>query len=116
MVVAGTHGKTTTTALTAHALRKLETDPGYLVGGVPLDLPSGNETGASNPPLSSRGTNTTPPSSTNEQIHSLPPRILVLNNLEFDHGDIFRDLEDVSRSFTHLCESFLRTDTSFATG
>ena len=30
------------------------------------------------------------------------PRILILNNLEFDHGDIFRDLQDISRSFSHL--------------
>ena len=45
VVVAGTHGKTTTTALTAYSLKQLQSDPGYLVGGVPLDLPSGNEIG-----------------------------------------------------------------------
>ena len=103
VVVAGTHGKTTTTALTAHALRKLETDPGYLVGGVPLDLPSGNETGSLESPFVIEGDEYDSAffDKRSKFIH-YRPRILVLNNLEFDHGDIFRDLEDVSRSFTHL--------------
>ena len=45
LVVAGTHGKTTTTSLTAYALEQVGSSPGYLVGGVPLDLASGNELG-----------------------------------------------------------------------
>ena len=43
--------KTTTTALTAYSLKQLQSDPGYLVGGVPLDLPSGNEIGELQSPL-----------------------------------------------------------------
>ena len=45
IVVAGTHGKTTTTALTAFSLQACGINPGYLIGGVPLDLSSGNELG-----------------------------------------------------------------------
>ena len=45
IVVAGTHGKTTTTALTAFSLQACGVNPGYLIGGVPLDMPSGNELG-----------------------------------------------------------------------
>ena len=45
VVIAGTHGKTTTTALTSFALDQAGKAPGYLIGGVPLDLPSGNELG-----------------------------------------------------------------------
>ena len=51
LVVAGTHGKTTTTSLSAFALNQLGLSPGYLIGGVPLDLPSGNELGEMNSPL-----------------------------------------------------------------
>ena len=51
VVVAGTHGKTTTTSLTAFALSEAGVNPGYLVGGVPLDLPSGNELGDPDAPF-----------------------------------------------------------------
>ena len=51
VVVAGTHGKTTTTSLAAFALTEAGANPGYLVGGVPLDLPSGNELGVSDAPF-----------------------------------------------------------------
>ena len=51
LVVAGTHGKTTTTSLSAFALEQIGLSPGYLVGGVPLDLPSGNELGALESPF-----------------------------------------------------------------
>ena len=51
IVVAGTHGKTTTTSLTAFALEQIGLSPGYLVGGVPLDLPSGNELGTEGAPF-----------------------------------------------------------------
>ena len=51
IVVAGTHGKTTTTALTSFALSQAGQEPGYLIGGVPLDLPSGNELGSPDSPF-----------------------------------------------------------------
>ena len=60
VVVAGTHGKTTTTALTSFALTQVGMDPSYLIGGVPLDLPSGNELGAETPLLLSKGMSMTP--------------------------------------------------------
>ena len=103
VVVAGTHGKTTTTALTAYSLKQLQSDPGYLVGGVPLDLPSGNEIGELQSPFVIEGDEYDSAffDKRSKFIH-YRPRVLVLNNLEFDHGDIFRDLEDISRSFTHL--------------
>lgn len=103
VVVAGTHGKTTTTALTAYALKQMQSDPGYLVGGVPLDLPSGNEIGELQSPFVIEGDEYDSAffDKRSKFIH-YRPRVLVLNNLEFDHGDIFRDLEDISRSFTHL--------------
>ena len=103
VVIAGTHGKTTTTALTSFALTQAGSDPGYLIGGVPLDLPSGNELGKSNSPFVIEGDeyDTSFFDKRSKFFHYLPD-YLILNNLEFDHGDIFRDLEDISRSFSHL--------------
>jgi len=103
VVIAGTHGKTTTTALTSFALSQAGVDPGYLIGGVPLDLPSGNELGGSTAPFVIEGDEYDSAffDKRSKFIH-YRPKVLVLNNLEFDHGDIFRDLPDISRSFSHL--------------
>ena len=103
VVIAGTHGKTTTTALTSYALHQAGKNPGYLIGGVPLDLPSGNELGGVCSPFVIEGDEYDSAffDKRSKFIH-YRPKILVLNNLEFDHGDIFRDLEDISRSFSHL--------------
>ena len=103
VVVAGTHGKTTTTSLAAFALREASVEPGYLVGGVPLDLPSGSELGSSNAPFVIEGDEYDSAffDKRSKFIH-YRPRILILNNLEFDHSDIFRDLADVTRTFEHL--------------
>jgi UDP-N-acetylmuramate: L-alanyl-gamma-D-glutamyl-meso-diaminopimelate ligase len=103
LVVAGTHGKTTTTSLASFALQQLGENPGFLVGGVPLDLSSGNELGEPNSPFVIEGDEYDSAffDKRSKFIH-YRPRILILNNLEFDHGDIFRDLMDISRSFSHL--------------
>ena len=103
LVVAGTHGKTTTTSLTAYALEQVGSSPGYLVGGVPLDLASGNELGGEGSPFVIEGDEYDSAffDKRSKFVH-YRPRILILNNLEFDHGDIFRDLQDISRSFSHL--------------
>ena len=103
VVIAGTHGKTTTTALASYALHQAGKDPGYLIGGVPLDLPSGNELGGASSPFVIEGDEYDSAffDKRSKFIH-YRPKVLVLNNLEFDHGDIFRDLEDISRSFSHL--------------
>ena len=102
VVVAGTHGKTTTTALTSFALTQVGMDPGYLIGGVPLDLPSGNELGAETSPFVIEGDEYDSAFDKRSKFIHYRPKVLILNNLEFDHGDIFRDLEDISRSFSHL--------------
>ena len=103
IVVAGTHGKTTTTSLTAFILKAMGVNPGYLIGGVPLDLPAGNELGDFSAPFVIEGDEYDSAffDKRSKFIH-YRPRVLILNNLEFDHGDIFRDLEDVTRSFSHL--------------
>jgi UDP-N-acetylmuramate: L-alanyl-gamma-D-glutamyl-meso-diaminopimelate ligase len=103
VVVCGTHGKTTTTSLTAFLLREAGADPGWLIGGVPVDPPTGTHLGASAGPFVIEGDEYDSAffDKRSKFIH-YAPRIAVLNNLEFDHADIFRDLVDVQRTFSHL--------------
>jgi len=103
IVVTGTHGKTTTTALTAFLLRENGIDPGFLIGGVPLDPPVGSHLGAAGAPFVIEGDEYDSAffDKRSKFIH-YAPHIAVLNNLEFDHADIFRDLADVQRTFSHL--------------
>jgi UDP-N-acetylmuramate: L-alanyl-gamma-D-glutamyl-meso-diaminopimelate ligase len=103
IVIAGTHGKTTTTALTAYLLRENGRDPGFLIGGVPYDPPVGNHLGNSTDPFVIEGDEYDSAffDKRSKFIH-YAPHVAVLNNLEFDHADIFRDLADVQRTFRHL--------------
>ena len=103
LVIAGTHGKTTTTALTAFLLRENGLDPGFLIGGVPQDPPVGNHLGTAADPFVIEGDEYDSAffDKRSKFIH-YAPHIAVLNNLEFDHADIFRDLADVQRTFLHL--------------
>src|SRR5258708_2856349 len=103
IVVAGTHGKTTTTALTAFLLRENGRDPGFLIGGVPVDPPTGSHLGVLEDPFVIEGDEYDSAffDKRSKFIH-YAPHIAVLNNLEFDHADIFRDLADVQRTFLHL--------------
>ena len=103
IVIAGTHGKTTTTALTAFLLRENGRDPGFLIGGVPQDPPMGSHLGAAADPFVIEGDEYDSAffDKRSKFIH-YAPHIAVLNNLEFDHVDIFRDLQDVQRTFRHL--------------
>lgn len=104
IVIAGTHGKTTTSTLTAWLLTQhASTPPGYLIGGVPRDLPSGASSGEDGSAFVIEGDEYDSAffDKRSKFIHYLP-NILVLNNLEFDHADIFRDLEDVKRTFRHV--------------
>ena len=103
LVICGTHGKTTTTALTAYLLRENGRDPGFLIGGVPVDPPVGSHLGAAGDPFVIEGDEYDSAffDKRSKFIH-YAPHIAVLNNLEFDHADIFRDLADVQRTFIHL--------------
>ncbi len=103
IVVTGTHGKTTTTAMTAYLLEAAGMSPGYLIGGAPIDPPAGWSNGSPEGPFVIEGDEYDSAffDKRSKFIH-YAPNVVILNNLEFDHADIFRDLEDVSRSFFHL--------------
>ncbi len=117
IVVCGTHGKTTTTALTAFLLRENGRDPGFLIGGVPRDPPTGSHLGSPADPFVIEGDEYDSAffDKRSKFIH-YAPHIAVLNNLEFDHADIFRDLEDVRRTFAHLTRLVPRNGAIIANG
>jgi UDP-N-acetylmuramate: L-alanyl-gamma-D-glutamyl-meso-diaminopimelate ligase len=103
IVITGTHGKTTTTALAAYLLRESGRDPGYLIGGVPQDPPTGSHLGAAGDPFVIEGDEYDSAffDKRSKFIH-YSPHVAVVNNIEFDHADIFRDLVDVQRAFIHF--------------
>ncbi|MDX2111175.1 MAG: Mur ligase family protein [Verrucomicrobiota bacterium] len=117
IVVAGTHGKTTTTTLAAYLLREAGANPGWLIGGVPRDVPGGSHAGYEGGPFVIEGDEYDSAffDKRSKFIH-YAPRILLCNNLEFDHADIFRDLVDVQRTFNHVMRIVPRSGYIVANG
>lgn len=102
VVISGTHGKTTTSTITTFLLDTAGTEPGWLIGGVPRDLPSGAKLGRGEAFVIEGDEYDTAFFDKRSKFIHYRPQIAVLNNLEFDHADIFRDLEDVQRTFRHF--------------
>ena len=108
LAVAGTHGKTTTTSMLAWILESAGLTPGFLVGGVPLNFGVSARLGDVAPgqqrPLfviEADEYDTAFFDKRSKFVH-YRPRTAVLNNLEFDHADIFPDLAAIERQFQHL--------------
>lgn len=115
LAVAGTHGKTTTTSMQAWILESAGQQPGFLIGGVPLNFGVSARLGASRRPLPGNAPLGGAPlfvieadeydtaffDKRSKFVH-YRPRTAVLNNLEFDHADIFDDLAAIERQFHHL--------------
>ena len=103
LAVAGTHGKTTTTAMLAWMLEKAGLTPGFLIGGVPNNFSASARLGAADGPfvIEADEYDTALFDKRSKFIH-YRPRVAVLNNLEFDHGDIFSDLAAIETQFHHL--------------
>jgi len=102
VVITGTHGKTTTSSLTAYLLERTGAQPGWLIGGLPHDLPGGACLGQGKPFVIEGDEYDSAFFDKRSKFIHYRPQVAVLNNLEFDHADIFRDLEDVKRSFRHF--------------
>jgi UDP-N-acetylmuramate: L-alanyl-gamma-D-glutamyl-meso-diaminopimelate ligase len=102
LVVTGTHGKTTTSALLAWMLTVGELEPGYVVGGLPHNLGQGALFNDSNHfVIEGDEYDTAFFDKRSKFIHYLP-ELLIINNIEFDHADIFDDLAAVKLSFRRL--------------
>jgi UDP-N-acetylmuramate: L-alanyl-gamma-D-glutamyl-meso-diaminopimelate ligase len=102
LVVTGTHGKTTTTSLLAWIFEQAGRKPSYLIGGLPKNLPQGcvKQAGA-HWILEGDEYDTAFFDKRSKFLHYLP-ELVIINNLEFDHADIFDDLAAVQKSFSHL--------------
>jgi UDP-N-acetylmuramate: L-alanyl-gamma-D-glutamyl-meso-diaminopimelate ligase len=110
MAVAGTHGKTTTTSMLAWILEQTGREPGFLVGGVPLNFGISARLGGTQAPTPGQGPlfvieadeyDTAFFDKRSKFVH-YRPRTAILNNLEFDHADIFDNVGMIERQFHHL--------------
>ncbi|HUH92541.1 MAG TPA: UDP-N-acetylmuramate:L-alanyl-gamma-D-glutamyl-meso-diaminopimelate ligase [Casimicrobiaceae bacterium] len=108
LAVAGTHGKTTTTALLAWILDRAGLDPGFLIGGVPVDFGvSARLTGAPFFVIEADEYDTAFCDKRSKFLH-YRPRTAILNNLEYDHADIFPDLAAIETQFHHFVRTIPR--------
>ena len=102
IAIAGTHGKTTTTAMTTWILEAAGLQPGFLVGGVPLNFGVSARLGQGRTFVIEADEYDTAFFDKRSKFVHYRPRTAVLNNLEFDHADIFDDLSAIERQFHHL--------------
>ncbi len=102
IAVAGTHGKTTTTAMVAWILESAGLQPGFLIGGVPQNFGVSARLGGQPAFVIEADEYDTAFFDKRSKFVHYRPRTAVLNNLEFDHADIFDDLAAIERQFHHL--------------
>ena len=116
LAVAGTHGKTTTTAMLAWVLEQAGLQPGFLVGGVPLNFGVSAKLGLGAPFVIEADEYDTAFFDKRSKFVHYRPRTAILNNLEFDHADIFDDLTAIERQFHHLVRTIPSTGRIVANG
>ncbi len=102
LAVAGTHGKTTTSSILAHVLEQAGLEPGFLIGGVPGNFGISARAGAGSFFVIEADEYDTAFFDKRAKFVHYRPRTAVLNNLEFDHADIYPDLAAIRRQFHHL--------------
>jgi UDP-N-acetylmuramate: L-alanyl-gamma-D-glutamyl-meso-diaminopimelate ligase len=102
LVVTGTHGKTTTTGLLTWIMEKAGRKPGYLIGGIPKNLSQGARLNNSKYfVIEGDEYDSAFFDKRSKFIHYLP-ELVIVNNIEFDHADIFNNIEDIKLSFKRL--------------
>ena len=109
--VSGTHGKTTTSSMVAVILQKAGLNPGFLIGGVPLDfgLSARLSAGSGGYFVVEADEYDSAFFDKRSKFVHYHSNTLVMNNLEFDHGDIFDDLAAIQRQFHHLVRTLPST-------
>jgi UDP-N-acetylmuramate: L-alanyl-gamma-D-glutamyl-meso-diaminopimelate ligase len=105
LAVAGTHGKTTTSSMLAWILECAGLAPGFLIGGVPLNFGVSARLGGGRYFVVEADEYDTAFFDKRSKFVHYQPRTAILNNLEFDHADIFPDLVAIQRQFHHLVRS-----------
>jgi len=110
VVITGTHGKTTSTAIAASLLDRCGYAPGFLIGGQPLDFPHSARLGAEGAPFVIEGDeyDTAFFDKRAKFFHYLP-HIAVVTSLEFDHGDIYKDIDQIENAFRLMLRQIPRS-------
>ena len=104
VVVAGTHGKTTTTSLMSWVLVAAGLDPSFFIGGIPVNFGSGFRSGAGSWVVMEGDEYDSAFFDKGPKFLHYQPERVILTSLEFDHADIYRDLEHVKEAFRRLVE------------
>ena len=102
VIITGTHGKTTTATIAAYLLEANADAPSWFIGGVPKSLPNGAHLGQGEHFVIEGDEYDSAFFDKRSKFIHYNPYIVSINNLEMDHADIFRDLTDIQRSFSHL--------------
>ena len=102
IAVSGTHGKTTTTAMLAYIFEDQGIDVGYLIAGKPKDFPKSARKGSSEIFVIEADEYDTAFFDKRSKFIHYKPDTLIINNLEYDHADIFPDISYIFREFHHL--------------
>ena len=102
IVITGTHGKTTTSSIIAHLLDDNGLNPNLMIGGIPLDIGEGGRfTESEFFVIEGDEYDTAFFDKRSKFVHYMP-EIVVVNNIEFDHADIFNDIEEIKLSFKRM--------------
>ena len=104
IVIAGTHGKTTTTSLMSHILHECKTDPSFLVGGVPKNFDSGFRIGNGNYFAIEGDEYDTAYFDKNPKFLHYHPKYAILTGIEFDHADIYNSIEQIENAFKRFID------------
>ena len=108
LAVAGTHGKTTTTTILSYLLDRAGRDPGFLIGGVAEDVGVSARTGTGREFVVEADEYDTAFFDKRSKFVHYRPLVAILNNLEYDHADIFPDVAAIQRQFHHLVRTVPR--------
>jgi len=116
LVVSGTHGKTTTSSILAWLLKSAGVDPSYMIGGIPRNLGQGATfTDSDFVVLEGDEYDTAFFDKRSKFLHYLP-EVVVINNIEFDHADIYNSLDEIKLTFKRLLNIVPRNGMAFVNG
>jgi len=102
IAVTGTHGKTTTSYMLCHIFIENGIDIGYLVGGISPHFQDSAKIGTANIFIIEGDEYDSALFDKRSKFINYNPHSIIINNIEFDHADIFRDIDDIKRQFHHL--------------